>query len=147
MLCTPEITFIENPSFIKHGFVVYISLICFAKLRSQSFAHNPRGSSSHQQIHTTCHCCHKGHFSCFYGCQALSPSENFLIQWTKLWHPTQVRDTALLYGSWGEMHSFPSSWKCCCNWKQDWLIHKSRLFVHKLQRQTWHRAVLSFLYL
>lgn len=33
----------------------------------------------------------------FYGCQTLLPSENFLIQWTKL---SGVRDTALFYGSW-----------------------------------------------
>lgn len=46
-LSRPEITFIETPSFIKHGLVIYICLICFAKLRCQNFAYKPCGSSNH----------------------------------------------------------------------------------------------------
>lgn len=46
-LSRPGIAFTENPSFIKRGLVIYICLICFAKLRSQNFAYKPCGSSNH----------------------------------------------------------------------------------------------------
>lgn len=147
MLSSPGITFIENPSFIKHGFVVYISLICFAKLRSQSFAYNPRGSSSH--------CCSTPLVTAV--TRVTSPAfmaAKLCLLLKTSWFNGLNSDTPhrsgtqhCFMGAGGEMHSLPSSWKCCCHWEQDWLIHKSRLFVHKLQRQTWHRAVLSFLYL
>lgn len=47
MPSSPGITFIENPSFIKHGLAIYIFLICFAKLHSQNFVYKPHVSSNH----------------------------------------------------------------------------------------------------
>lgn len=47
LLSSPGITFIKKPSFIQRDLVIYIFLICFAKLRSQNFAYKPCGSSNH----------------------------------------------------------------------------------------------------
>lgn len=111
-------------AFIKHGFVISISLICFAKLHSRNFAYKPCGSSSHWLLHSTSHCCHKGQLSRFYGCQVC-----FLLK-TSWFHGLNC-DTQHRSGTWHcfmaagwEMHSFPSSWNTrCCQRKQDWLIH------------------------
>lgn len=121
MLPSPGTTLIENPFYstwpsyfhLPHLFCKAVqSKLCIGTTWQQQ-----------QSLTVTLSLLSKGQL-CFYGCQTLLPSENFLIQWAQLCHPARVRDCFM--GAAWEMHLFPSSWNtCCCHWKQDWLTHSN----------------------